>query len=288
MAKRVQSPSSIKTFLQCPRKYYYQYIEELPTSPSIHTVRGTITHAVLEDFFDQDVTCIETITQAQTIFRTTIQQLLVQKWRDHEAELTSLGIPQEQLITYFEETFLMLLNWLTQFMERLRALEKPVDEAFKTLTPLREKEYLCAKYQVRGFIDAIEHVAGTIRIMDYKTNKATDIEDHKLQLGIYSLMYMEEHGRMPDFAGIYFLRTNEETIPVDLTLLEDAKQKILYTHERTASEHKTDYPLRISKLCNWGAGQCDFYPLCFGKKTSDELTPLRKTAPPATNATDHS
>ena len=55
MAKRVESPSSINTFLQCNRKYYYQYIEKLPTKPSIHTVRGNIAHSTLENFYALDV-----------------------------------------------------------------------------------------------------------------------------------------------------------------------------------------------------------------------------------------
>ena len=45
---RVQSPSSIITYRQCPRKYYYHYIENLPTKPSIHTIRGKIVHSVLQ------------------------------------------------------------------------------------------------------------------------------------------------------------------------------------------------------------------------------------------------
>ena len=55
MAKRVESPSSINTFKQCKRKYYYQYIEKLPTLPNIHQVRGNIAHSVLEDFFDTEI-----------------------------------------------------------------------------------------------------------------------------------------------------------------------------------------------------------------------------------------
>ena len=55
MAKRVESPSSINTFKQCKRKYYYSYIEKLPSVPSIHLVRGNIAHSALEDFYDIDV-----------------------------------------------------------------------------------------------------------------------------------------------------------------------------------------------------------------------------------------
>src|SRR3989338_2430314 len=49
--RRIESPSSINTYRQCPRKYYYQYIMKLPVSDSIHTIRGHVVHSVLETFF---------------------------------------------------------------------------------------------------------------------------------------------------------------------------------------------------------------------------------------------
>ena len=55
MAKRVESPSSINTFKHCHRKYYYQYIEKLPTLPNIHQIRGNIAHSTLENFYDIDI-----------------------------------------------------------------------------------------------------------------------------------------------------------------------------------------------------------------------------------------
>ena len=48
----MQSPSSINTYKQCPRKHFYQYILNLPTKPSIYLIRGSIVHEVLEKFFD--------------------------------------------------------------------------------------------------------------------------------------------------------------------------------------------------------------------------------------------
>ena len=58
--KRVQSPSSINTYFQCPRKYYYIYNMKLKTSPSIHLVRGLVAHKVLENFFTIQPEAIET------------------------------------------------------------------------------------------------------------------------------------------------------------------------------------------------------------------------------------
>ncbi len=45
------SPSKINTFHKCPRDFYYTYVEKRKTEPSIHLVKGSVVHKVLEDFY---------------------------------------------------------------------------------------------------------------------------------------------------------------------------------------------------------------------------------------------
>ena len=96
---RVESPSSINTFKQCPRKYYYHYIEELPTSPSIHLIRGNIVHSVLEDFFDFDRKTIET----EDALRMHLFLLFEKYWNDKYPELLELDLGERKLQTYFSK-----------------------------------------------------------------------------------------------------------------------------------------------------------------------------------------
>ncbi|MEK6900704.1 MAG: PD-(D/E)XK nuclease family protein, partial [Nanoarchaeota archaeon] len=86
MGKRVESPSSINTFKQCQRKYYYQYIEKLPTFPSIHTVRGSIAHSCLEHIYDLDASMLTEQNYKQK-FREAIQKLLVYHWNASKEEV---------------------------------------------------------------------------------------------------------------------------------------------------------------------------------------------------------
>src|SRR3989344_3840455 len=78
MAKRIESPSSINTFKQCARKYYYQYLLKLPTVPNIHQVRGNIVHSALENFYNIDITMLEENTFPLKI-REIIQKLCLQE-----------------------------------------------------------------------------------------------------------------------------------------------------------------------------------------------------------------
>ncbi|MBS3120046.1 PD-(D/E)XK nuclease family protein [Candidatus Woesearchaeota archaeon] len=262
---RIQSPSSINTFKQCPRKYYYQYIEKLPTATNIHLVRGSIVHEALDRFFD--VNALELSADPPEYLKNHMQMVFEGLWR--EADFDGLELTEQQLFFFKEESRSMLMNWLGQFLRRFSNLQRqdigPL-KAFLELTPEREQEYVSEKWKVKGFIDAIENNGTGVRLMDYKTSKRASISDeYMLQLSIYTLLYQEKHRELPNEVGIYFLKEDEQTIPVTESMLDLAKLEIRKLHERTKSESIGDYPRNIGPLCKWATGQCDFYDTCFGR-----------------------
>lgn len=267
MAKRVESPSSINTFKQCKRKYYYQYIEGLPSLLNIHQVRGNIAHSTLENFYDIDVSQF-TLENYSLKFKEAVQSLLLFYWNTYKDQLEELNLSNDQKKFYFEETLLMIMNWANQFADRIKNLiEKKncsIPQAFMSLTPVREQEYKSGNYSVHGFIDAIEYLDEEIRIIDYKTNSNFDFKDNlRLQLAIYSLLFFEKHGKMPDKVGIYFLRHKLKTMNVDQELLDLAKKEIELIHSHTSNtNHIDNYPRTVTGLCKWSTGQCDFYDVC--------------------------
>jgi RecB family exonuclease len=258
---RVQSPSSISCFKQCARKYYYQYIAALETKPNVHQVRGNIAHSVLENFFDQDVSRL-TLDSFELGLMEIMQDLLLQEWKKADSKLKLLGLTPVQRQFYFEDTLLMLLNWLNHFVRKVYTIEGAFPERFARLTPIREELIQSDALQAKGIIDAIETYDGQIRIMDYKTSSHSDEEEYRLQLAIYTLLYHEKHGRLPDKAGIYFLKDRPKFIDVDESLLELARREIQLIHKHTQSEKVIDYPRNPSRLCKWSTGQCDFYEVC--------------------------
>ncbi len=267
MTKRVQSPSSINTFKQCKRKYYYNYIEKLPTVPNIHQVRGNIAHSVLEDFYDLDINNF-TDQDFETKIRQAMQQLFLFQWNKYLPRLKNLRLSPDKEQFYFEETMMMLLNWTNQFLEEIKRrmqLENiAFQQAFSEITPIREQEFRSEELSVRGFIDAIRHVNEEIHIIDYKTNSNFEFKESiKLQLAIYSLLYYELHNKMPDKVGIFFLRHKLKMINVDSELLELARKEIEIIHGHTTQFQKIEYyPKTINGLCKWKTGECDFYNTC--------------------------
>lgn len=266
MKKRVQSPSSILTYKQCPRKYYYNYIVGLPTSPSIHLVRGKVAHEVLENFFDINTDEI-TMKNYELKLKETVQNNLLQSWQKYQKEFEKLNLTQDQLKFYFEETMMMLFNWLNLFISKIKSFDSlSFKEIFEKLTPLREQHYISEELAVQGYIDSIEKHQDEIHIMDYKTSSHFDLnDDYKLQLGIYALLYKKKHNQLPHKAGIYFLRYKPKYIKIDQELLDYAQMEIDSIHINTATRDIKDYPKKESGLCKYSSGQCDFYDFCFKK-----------------------
>lgn len=279
MAKRLQSPSSINLYQQCPRRYYYRYIENLPTAPSIHLIRGNIAHETLEKFFTIDPTSLPA-NEEKNALQLHMLRSCIQFWKERDKELLTLGLTQGELEFYHEETKIMLLNYVEMFWKKLQNYRHTRNvsftQAFSALRPTTEVEYISEEHQVRGFLDALEVVDGRVRIMDYKTSKGSEItESYRLQLAIYALLYEQKHKERPHEVGIYFLKSTERTIPVDDRLIFDARFIIEQIHASTETDDKDDYPMKPGPLCKWSTGQCDYYKQCFPKKTTESLLGFR-------------
>jgi len=256
---RTQSPSSINIYLQCPRRYYYQYILKLPTLPSIHLIRGSVVHKVLECFF----------TDSFSEDDIQVKLLLSLKKLWSKENFTTINLTKEETEWYYNESQMMLINWSSQFINKLNNLvEKGLtkSEAFKVLTPIVEEHYKSESLNLQGYIDAIENDNGKIRLMDYKTSKRFHINKaYQLQLGIYALLYQEKHNKMPDEVGVYFLKDTEKVLSVTESLINNAKDTVKKIHEATDSKEICDYSKQKSPLCKWATGQCDFYNTCSKK-----------------------
>lgn len=266
---RLQSPSSILTYKQCPRKYYYRYIAKLPVSRSIHLVRGSIAHKVLEDVYDIDIT---NIPEAGFLFtlRIILQEMFKKEWEKNKEELASLGLSDAKLVEYHEETRVMVNNFFHYVVDRIQQQQAlgavGVKDAFARIKPMREVELHSPAHNVRGYADAIQREGEKTIIIDYKTSRKCEItDDYRLQLGIYCMIF-EEMERLPDEVGVFFLKHGQELrIPVTRDLVENARFECNSIHLNTRSKDVLDYKKNVTPLCKWSTGQCEFYGTCFNK-----------------------
>lgn len=239
----------------------------LPTKKSIHLIRGSIVHEVLEKLFDFDVSVIDHEDYEYGL-RSFVTSYLIKLWKKNADKLAELDLTQEELEEFLIDSQAMLGNFIEHFSKKidLKMQEtKDFVEAFKQISPVAEEKIMSYELNVMGFIDAVHKEDDGIVLMDYKTSKSDHLSDaYKLQLAIYGLLYKVKHKIVPKRVGINFLKFGEKTIDVDDELLELAENEIKFIHEATSGKDIEDYPQNESPLCKWSKGQCDFFEECIG------------------------
>jgi len=264
MPKRVQSPSSINTYRQCPRRYFYQYILKLPTRENIHYVKGKIVHSVLEKFFDIDTKHFKEENYKKELSYY-MKNLFNAFWLKNLEKFEEIGSNEREIVSAKQDVAEMLANWLQHFFERIDESGIKFHDAFLKFKPVEiESQYESQEHMVRGFIDVVENVDGEIKVLDYKTSSSFEItESYQAQLAIYALLYREKHGKLPHKLSIWFLKDKEKVINVEEKMIEKALEEIRDIHIRTESSNIEEYPKKTSSLCKWSTGRCDFYEQCF-------------------------
>jgi CRISPR/Cas system-associated exonuclease Cas4 (RecB family) len=270
---RIQSPSSINTYRQCPRKYYYHYIEKIPSKPSIHLTRGKIAHSVLEDFFKIKV---QKLPEENFMFvlKVFINDVLKQYWQQSADELNKLPLSRTQLDFYHRETQDMINLWYAKFLRKLalQMEQHTFSNAFDRLTPKTEEYYESKLFGIRGYIDAVHEMDGKTILIDYKTSKRAKMSpDYRLQLALYAMMYEEKHGSFPHKVALDFIKHGDKgeiDMDVDDDLVMHAKCESELIHINTQSKDKQDYPMKPGPLCKWSTGACDHFKSCFGNANS--------------------
>jgi len=235
---KMSSPSSIKTYKQCKRKYYYQYKLRIPEKKNVAMIGGIVVH--------------EAIRRRVTSKQSDIEQIFNWLWLDAEKELLELGLTGDEIKKYYSQYKSMAINWEKEFNENKDAkIECEVE--------------LCSKrYNVRGIIDEISERDGKVRIMENKTCLEEEVkEEHKRQIGIYTLLYEENFKKLPDSIGVRFLRTGKKVyIPIKENLLARARYECRTAMLNSISDDIKDYPKTVSGLCWWRNGRCGYFELC--------------------------
>ena len=264
--ERLESPSSILAFMQCPRKYYYRYVRGLEPERSIHLFVGSIVHASIQDFHNIKVERIPRQGFYDTL-RFGMMQFFERNWDENAHEFEKLGLSSEEIAFHRGEARLMLDNFCQHHTAKMMAEQYRHNislwEAFTRLRPRSETKIKSDKLGVMGVIDAIHDIDGETLIIDYKTSKKNEIDrDCLIQLAIYALLYKELTGKSPDRVGIHFLRHGERILNVSPGLLALGEEKCAEIRNLNRSDEQEDYPKRKSGLCKYKTGQCDYYEVC--------------------------
>jgi RecB family exonuclease len=245
MAKKPSlSPSKITTYLACPVKYRWTYVDSQGKwylrAKSYYSF-GTTLHRVLELFHRSEDNGVETTQEALAAYD--------ENWLDagfHSAE---------EMAESYHEGKEMLEHHLDQVQKRQTTAKViAVEKMLKIDTP---------NFVLSGRIDRLdEHEDGTVEIVDYKSGRASVTEEevaNDISMGVYQLLVREAYPDRSVIATIYALRSGESaSYSMSDQEIERFRRDITLLGDEIITQEYFDLTPRLKRLC---VG-CDFVPLC--------------------------
>jgi len=262
--KRMLSPTQITTYMACPRKWYYQYIEKIKVPEKFPLVRGQVVHSVLEDFFKWKPSPGWAYDKLLVSMAEHARKLLKEKW--DEAQVTEkFGDDKYDETKQMIDRFVQRHIWK---MDPIYAKYKDTGKAWYFTRPkFRELWVVDEDLGVQGYIDAvIERDRDEVILVDYKTSSTFRhpiSEDHHRQLYIYAVLFECKEGLRPSYVSVdYLLHGQVANYPVRTQYLDEVRDLIVYVRSRTESKDISDYSANTKyKFCRW----CDFREPCQGE-----------------------
>lgn len=247
--KPTLSPSKISTYLACPDKYKWTYVDDRGKwylrSKSYFSFGSTL-HAVLQRFHDSGDEGVTTTHEAVAA--------LEESWID--AGYSS----QEEMMQAMAEGKEMIATYVENFKAQ------PVTA--ETILIEKQMRRDLGPFVLIGRVDRVDqHTDGTLEIVDYKSGRQSVSEEDvstDLAMNSYALLLQEKYEGAKITASIVALRTGAKATaafdPKDLEVFqEDLVALGVQILER---DYEALVPV-AKPLC----ADCDFLPLC--RKHSD-------------------
>ena len=254
------TPSKLATFLDCPRRYRFAYVER-PTPPKgppwAHNAVGSAVHAALRSWFDLPV---DKRTSAAA------RQLLYGGW-------TTNGFRDAEQSDRWRAR---AAGWLTEYVATVEPGDEPVG---------LERQVSCTtdRLALTGRVDRIDQRGDELVIVDYKTGRSVSTDDEargSAALAAYVLgarrtlrrpcSRVELH-HLPSGTVAAFEHT-DRSLANHVRRAEDVAEDIGVATAALADGQDADeaFPPVPGRQCGW----CDFRPSC---PTGQAAGPARET-----------
>ncbi len=198
------SYSSYRTYLECPLRWKYLYIEKRAELPKGYFTFGRVVHSVLEELVRP------LVVPAARRRGGTDAQTTLQDWSDapFPAPGRARTLSPKELLALYDRTWSSEGYGSKEEEARYRALGRTLLLGYRDLLerrppePVGVEEHLETRWDgipIHGYIDRIDRTpAGGLEIVDYKTSRELSHEDAKEsdQLAIYQVL-VEANYREP-------------------------------------------------------------------------------------------
>jgi putative RecB family exonuclease len=186
------SYSSVRTYLECPLRWRYLYVERIPEAPRGYFSFGKTVHSVLEELLRPYLRPTARKTEAGT-------QRTLEDFGGH-AGLPPPPLGTEEMLALYDRTWIPDGYESPEDEERYRELGRTLllryyrELVRKPPTPVAIEAHLEATWDgvpIHGYVDRIDLTdTGGLEVLDYKTGRGLSLQDalSSDQLGLYQVL----------------------------------------------------------------------------------------------------
>lgn len=240
--RTMTSPSVLKDYARCPRRYRLLHVERREEPPSVAIFVGTVVHQALKSFFR-----LEPADRSWQALEATLRR----------AWATATGR---------DEVFASREDEASAGRQALADLKGFYGAADRRVVPFELEVFLTTQVgdgiTVRGKVDRIDRVPGKqgLVIIDYKTGKVPAQEPNlidEFQLPLYQAMVTEAYSRSVEKVVLYYLKGDTQfEFRLEAPDVDRAKAHALDLVRRIAAD--TEFAARPGPLCRF----CSFLAGC--------------------------
>lgn len=244
------SPSSISTYMKCPRRFMNEKILGQRSPGSVDSVLGTFVHRSLELLMDRPA-----------------HERTIATWKADAK--TAWGE------TIIDEDFIQLnLGRAAQKEFRARALKSAhayfgLEDPSEIEVVSTEQEMACVidGVPLRGIVDRLErNERKRLVVSDYKNGKMPNLkypdsmDDKKRQMNIYAAMTVATMDEEPEYGRLIFTAFGKEIgVPFTKSSIGETVAEAVAVWDEVHASFKSDsWAPKTSALCGW----CPFLATC--------------------------
>jgi len=226
------SYSSYRTYLECPLRWKYLYVDRLPEVPRGYFTFGRVIHSVLEELVRPLV-----VPTARRVSEAESQRTL-DDWQTSLPPARPGWMTRAEMLEVYDRAWLSDGYGSPDEEARYRAMGRDLLGRYydhlvrERPQPVAVEEHLEARWDgipIHGYIDRIDRTpAGGLEIVDYKTSRELSHEDARDsdQLSLYQVLVQQNYVEPVEGLTLYHLRSLKPLRarprePTALTVLHD-------------------------------------------------------------------
>ena len=258
------SYSSYRTYLECPLRWKFLYIDRIPETPRGYFTFGRVIHSVLEELIRPLV-----VPTARRTGESESQRTL-DEWQSSERRSRDAPwMTREEMLALYDRLWLSDGYTNPEEEARYRALGRELLGRYynrlerERPRPVAVEEHLEARWDgipIHGYIDRIDRAPlGGLDIVDYKTSRELSAGDAKDsdQLSLYQVLVESNYTEPVEGLTLYHLRS---LTPIRVPPRGRPTLTTLYDRLGLVSDgiRAEAYEPTPGRHCS----RCDFRPIC--------------------------